>query len=61
MSGTITLTLEQIRALADFAAQEGQPSYTITTGIIPAFDDQPEYQGLIAFSGSEEHGVLQLG
>ncbi|ELW9228558.1 hypothetical protein ACB458_003839 [Morganella morganii] len=61
MPDTITLTLEQIRALADFAAQEGQPSYTITTGIIPAFDDQSEYQGLIAFSGSEEHGVLQLG
>lgn len=60
MPDTITLTLEQIRALADFAAQEGQPSYTITTGIIPAFDDRPEYQGLIAFSGSEEHGVLQL-
>ncbi|ENS5448871.1 hypothetical protein ACE1QC_003796 [Morganella morganii] len=60
MPDTITLTLEQIRALADFAAQEGQPSYTITSGIIPAFDGQPEYQGLIAFSGSEEHGVLQL-
>ncbi|EPE3084857.1 hypothetical protein ACSHFC_003949 [Morganella morganii] len=34
MPDTITLTPEQIRAPADFAAQEGQPSYTITTGII---------------------------
>lgn len=60
MPESITLTLEQIRSLADFAEQEGQPFYTITTGIIPAFDEQPEYQGLIAYSGSEEHGVLQL-
>lgn len=60
MPDSITLTLEQIRSLADFAEQEGQPSYTITTGTLPAYDDQPEYYGLIAWSGSEEHGVLQL-
>ncbi|HHV7359444.1 TPA: hypothetical protein ACUNBO_002094 [Morganella morganii] len=60
MPDSITLTRKQIRNLADFAEKEGQPFYTITTGIIPAFDDQPEYQGLIAYSGSEEHGVLQL-
>lgn len=61
----IVLTQEQIKELARFAAEEGQPSYTITTGIIPAFEADngemvPEYSGLIAYSESEEHGVLQL-
>ena len=60
MPDSITLTPEQIRKLADFAEQEGQPSYTITTGTLPAYDDQPEYHGLIVYSDSEEHGVLQL-
>ncbi|EPA9109300.1 TPA: hypothetical protein ACGQUH_000860 [Serratia liquefaciens] len=61
----IVLTLEQIKELALFAVDEGQPSYTITTGIMPAFEAEdgemvPEYSGLIAYSESEEHGVLQL-
>ncbi|CAI2469808.1 hypothetical protein [Serratia liquefaciens] len=29
----IVLTQEQIKELARFAAEEGQPSYTITNGI----------------------------
>lgn len=61
----ITLTLNQIKELAQFAEQEGQPAYTITHGEIPAFEDStgqtiPAYSGLIAYSGSEDHGVLQL-
>lgn len=61
----IVLTQEQIKELARFSAEDGQPSYTITTGIIPAFEADdgelvPEYNGLIAYSESEEHGVLQL-
>lgn len=62
----VTLTAKQIEELAAFAKGEGQPSYTITTGVIPAFEDEngsvvQEYEGLIAYSESEEHGVLQLG
>ncbi|BEN67438.1 TPA: hypothetical protein ACGD7V_000888 [Serratia marcescens] len=34
----IVLTLEQIKELARFAEEEGQPSYAITTGTIPAFE-----------------------
>ncbi|QLZ60521.1 hypothetical protein HV079_15795 [Citrobacter freundii] len=61
----LVLTAEQIKALAEFAESEGQPSYTIAHTTIPAFeaDDEsivPEYTGLVAFSDSEEHGVLQL-
>lgn len=60
----IVLTLEQIKELARFAEDEGQPSYTITTGTIPAFEAEdgevPEYSGLIAYSDSENHSVLQL-
>lgn len=60
----IVLTLEQIKELARFATEEGQPSYTITTGTIPAFEAEdgevPEYSGLIAYSDSENHSVLQL-
>ncbi|MBI6162467.1 hypothetical protein JEQ05_12600 [Serratia liquefaciens] len=61
----IVLTLEQIKELARFAVEEDQPSYTITNGTIPAFeaengDTVPEYSGLIAYSESEEQGVLQL-
>jgi hypothetical protein len=61
----IVLTQEQIKELARFSEEDGQPSYTITTGTIPAFeaDDgelMAEYNGLIAYSDSEEHGVLQL-
>lgn len=59
------LTLEQIKELARFAEEEGQPSYTITTGTIPAFEAEDgemtaKYNGLIAYSESEEHGILQL-
>lgn len=61
----IVLTQEQIKELARFAAEDDQPSYTITNGTIPAFEADdgelvPEYNGLIAYSESEEHGVLQL-
>ncbi|EPJ9743097.1 hypothetical protein LQE22_004274 [Klebsiella oxytoca] len=63
---TVVLTAKQIEDLADFAKKDGQPQYTITTGTIPEFEAEdgsaiPEYHGLIAYSGSLEHGVLQLG
>ncbi|MCB7754872.1 hypothetical protein KAG03_20810 [Klebsiella variicola] len=59
------LTAEQITALAEFAEQDGQPAYTISQASIPEFeaDDGSAvlgYEGLIAYSESEEHGVLQL-
>lgn len=65
LSAPLVLTLEQIKELARFAVEDGQPSYTITTGTIPAFEADDgelveEYNGLIAYSESEEHGVLQL-
>ncbi|RYC42862.1 hypothetical protein [Pectobacterium zantedeschiae] len=65
MSEKIVLRVEQIKALANFAESEGQPAYTITHGTIPAFEADngtmvPEYSGLIAYSESEQHGVLQL-
>lgn len=61
----LVLTAEQIKALADFAEQDGQPAYTITQVSIPEFEADdgstvPGYEGLIAYSESEEHGVLQL-
>lgn len=61
----IVLTQEQIKELARFAAEDGQPSYTITHGLIDAFEADDgkhvqEYSGLIAYSESEEHGVLQF-
>lgn len=56
----IKLTLEQIKALAKFAEEEGQPEYTICHGQIPGFDNFPDYDGLIAYSSSAEHGVLAL-
>lgn len=56
----IKLSLEQIKVLAKFAEEEGQPEYTICHGQIPGFDNVSDYDGLIAFSGSEEHGVLAL-
>ena len=66
MSMTVVLTAKQIEDLATFAKEDGQPRYTITTGTIPEFEADdgeiiPEYTGLIAYSESEEHGVLQLG
>ncbi|WP_263063038.1 hypothetical protein [Dickeya dadantii] len=65
MSEKMVLSAEQIKALAKFADDDGQPSYTITHGIIPAFEADdgtavPEYSSLIAYSDSEQHGVLQL-
>lgn len=61
----LILTAEQIKALADFAEQDGQPAYTITLACIPEFEADdgstvPGYEGIVAYSESEEHGVLQL-
>lgn len=56
----IVLTREQIDALVKFAHEDGQPAYTICRTSIPACDEIEEYDGLIAFSESKEHGVLQL-
>lgn len=56
----IKLTLEQIKDLAKFAEEEDQPEYTICHGQIPGFDNVPDYDGLIVYSGSEEHSVLAL-
>ncbi|MDW3780107.1 hypothetical protein QWU01_25260 [Kluyvera cryocrescens] len=62
---TVVLTAKQIEELAIFAKEDGQPQYTITTGIIPEFEADdgeiiPEYKGLLAYSDSLDHGVLQL-
>lgn len=61
----VVLTAKQIEDLAAFAKEDGKPQYTITIGIIPEFEAEdgeiiPEYSGLIAYSESLEHGVLQL-
>ncbi|MCW2478837.1 hypothetical protein [Candidatus Symbiopectobacterium sp. NZEC135] len=61
----LILTAAQIKSLAEFAAKEGQPAYTIAHGTIPAFEaddgtQMPEYSGLLAYSDSEKSGVLQL-
>ena len=58
MSITVVLTAKQIEDLAAFAKEDGQPQYTITTGTIS--EVIPEYTGLIAYSKSLEHSVLQL-
>ncbi|EPJ9372053.1 TPA: hypothetical protein ACXP3C_004812 [Klebsiella pneumoniae] len=34
----LVLTVEQIKALADFAEQDGQPAYTISQASIPKFE-----------------------
>jgi len=65
MSMTVVLTAKQIEDLAAFAKEDGQAQYTITTVTIPEFEADdgeitPEYTGLIAYSDSLEHGVLQL-
>ncbi|AYE16606.1 TPA: hypothetical protein HHH36_001304 [Escherichia coli] len=62
---TVVLTAKQIVELATFAKEDGQPQYTITTGTIPEFEADdgeiiPEYKGLLAYSDSLDHGVLQL-
>ena len=61
----LKLSAEQIKALAAFAEEEGQPLYTIVHTTIPEFEADdgsiiPEYTGLVVYSDSEEHGVLQL-
>lgn len=55
----IILTLEQIKSLYELAQEEGQPSYIIEVGAI-CDGNEIVYEGLIAYSGSEEYGVLQL-
>lgn len=65
MSMTVVLTAKQIEDLAAFVKDDGQPQYTITTGTIPEFEADdgeiiPEYKGLLAYSDSLDHGVLQL-
>ncbi|MDE9708540.1 hypothetical protein [Citrobacter portucalensis] len=62
---TVVLTAKQIEDLAAFAKEDGQSQYSITTGTIPEFEADdgeviPEYTGLIAYSKSLEHSVLQL-
>ncbi|PHI31176.1 hypothetical protein [Budvicia aquatica] len=56
----LVLTAKQIKDLADFVEKDGQPSYTITEGYFPPQEGIEEYTGLVAYSASEEHGVLQL-
>lgn len=61
MTEKIVLTLEQIKLLHEFAQGEGQPFYTIGIGTIHDLDgDEIVYQGMLAYSDSKEHGVLQL-
>ena len=62
---SVVLTAKQIEDLANFAKEDGQPQYTITTATIPELESDdgeiiPEYTGLVAYSDSLEHGVLQL-
>ncbi|EPW1436734.1 hypothetical protein ACVVKC_004197 [Salmonella enterica subsp. diarizonae serovar 16:z10:e,n,x,z15] len=56
----ITLTATMIQSLAAFAAKDGQAAYTLACGHIPAFDEFPGYSGLIAYSVSDDGGVLAL-
>lgn len=65
MSNKLVLTAEQIKVLAEFAAKENQPSYTICYGSIEALESIDgtrvrEYSGLIAYSDSVDSGVLAL-
>lgn len=65
LSTPLTLSVGQIKELAEFAESGGQNAYTIAYGNIPEYvaDDDciiPAYSGLIAYSGSQEHGLLQL-
>ncbi|MEY1567811.1 hypothetical protein AB7Z81_04965 [Providencia manganoxydans] len=61
MTEKIVLTSGQIQSLHEFAQEEGQTSYTIGIGTIHDLDgDEIVYQGMLAYSGSEDHGVLQL-
>ncbi|WP_248884253.1 hypothetical protein [Escherichia coli] len=61
----LVLIAEQIKSLAEFAEQEGQPFYTIVHSTIPELESEsgdavPAYEGLIAYSEAEEHGILHL-
>lgn len=56
----ITLTAAMIQSLAAFAAKDGQAAYTLAHGHIPAQADFAGYSGLIAYSVSENGGVLAL-
>lgn len=56
----ITLTVAMIQSLAAFAAKDGQAAYTLAHGHIPAQADFAGYSGLIAYSVSDDGGVLAL-
>lgn len=56
----ITLTAEMIQSLAAFAAKDGQAAYTLAHGHIPAQAGFAGYSGLIAYSVSDDGGVLAL-
>lgn len=56
----ITLTAAMIQSLAAFAAKDGQAAYTLARGHIPAQADFAGYSGLIAYSVSDDGGVLAL-
>lgn len=59
MTDTLRLTAKQIEALYEFTQADMQPIYTITTGSI--YDgDNVVYEGLMAYSDSEDRCVLQL-
>lgn len=62
----LVLTAEQIKSLAEFAKQEGQPRYTITEATIPAFEVEdgsvvPEYTGLIAWRSAARRVGITAG
>lgn len=56
----ITLTATMIQSLAAFAEKDGQAAYTLAHGHIPAQADFAGYSGLIAYSVSDDGGVLAL-
>lgn len=56
----ITLTAAMIQSLAAFAEKDGQTAYTLAHGHIPAQADFAGYSGLIAYSVSDDGGVLAL-
>lgn len=56
----VTLTAEMIQSLAAFAAKDGQAAYTLAHGHIPAQAGFAGYSGLIAYSVSDDGGVLAL-
>ncbi|EIX3163613.1 hypothetical protein MKB28_003703 [Salmonella enterica] len=56
----ITLTAAMIQSLASFAAKDGHAAYTLAHGHIPAQADFAGYSGLIAYSVSDDGGVLAL-